>query len=61
MVKLVAEETKAEERERIREEIARLELEGKELAKKIVESERNRNKLAKKRHKIETRTDDSLF
>ena len=61
MVNLVSEETNAEEqksafcsqRERIREDIARLELERKELAKHIEESEIKRNTLANKRHKYE--------
>ena len=69
MADLVSEETNAEEqkdgfcrqRERIKEEVARLELEGKELAKNIVGSETNRNKLVKKRHKFESRTDERLY
>eukprot|EP00092_Neocalanus_flemingeri_P032984 GFUD01035868.1.p1 GENE.GFUD01035868.1~~GFUD01035868.1.p1 ORF type:complete len:380 (+),score=110.30 GFUD01035868.1:38-1177(+) len=69
MAKRVSEETNAEEqnstfcreRERVREEIARLELESKDLATKIVESETNRIKLVKKRHKLEARTDARLY
>ena len=69
MAKLVSEETNAEEnmsafcrkRKTIREELARLELESKVVAKNIVESETNRSKLAKKRHKVEARTEESLY
>ena len=68
MAHLVAEETNAEKQksafcrqmERIKEEIAALELESKVLAKKIIESESNRNKLTKKRLKLEARTDERL-
>ena len=69
MAKLVSEETNAEvqknelcrQRERVRESIARLELENKELAKKIIETDHRKNKLVKKRHKYEDRTDEKLY
>ena len=43
------------------EEIARIEIENEGLAKKIVELEREKNKLTIKRHKIETQTEKKLF
>ena len=69
MAKLVAEETNAEEekaafcrqREKIKEDIARLELESKELAKKIIKADNNKNKLVKKRKKFEDRTEEKLY
>ena len=69
MAKLVSEESKASvqmtsysrQRERLREEIARLEIEQESLAKKIVELEREKNKLTNKRHMIETQTEKQIF
>ena len=69
MVKLMSEETNigdqmssyCRQRDRVREEIARLEMESKDLAKRIVETETKKNKLAKTRHKAEAHTDERLY
>ena len=69
LAKLEAEVTNAEEqksafcrqRERIRKQIARLELDSTELAKRIIENDNTKNKLVIKRKNFEDRTDEKLY